>query len=174
LTLIEPNRFTVWCVRRNVSNGKRANVRYKKSLPLTYLFVSILVMVGLHFLYPAAAIIPFPWSLLGIIPLGVGITVNLVADRAFKRHNTTVKPFGQPTTLVTSGVFRISRNPMYLGFVLILIGIAIFMGSLTPYSVIPVFAVVMDTVFVRSEEEMLHATFGENRLEYKKKVRRWT
>jgi protein-S-isoprenylcysteine O-methyltransferase Ste14 len=156
-----------------MNDGKRANMRRKKSLPPTYLFVSILIMVALHFLYPTAIIIPFTWSLFGIIPLAAGLTANLSADRAFKRYNTTVKPFEQPTTLVTSGVFRVSRNPMYLGFVLILIGIAILLGSLTPFLVVPVFAVLMDAVFIRSEEEMLYAAFGENWLEYKKNVRRW-
>jgi len=144
-----------------------------KILPPTYLFLSILGMVVLHFLFSGAKVISFPWNLLGTIPFVLGISTNLIADKAFKKYNTTVKPFEESTTLITSGVFRVSRNPMYLGFVLILIGIAIFMGSLTPYVVIPVFAILMDALFVRAEERMLLATFGESWLEYKKKVRRW-
>lgn len=145
----------------------------RKSLPPTYLFVSILIMVALHFLFPILKIMPFPWNLLGAIPLALGLASSLIADEAFKKHSTTVRPFEQPTTLVTSGVFRISRNPMYLGFVLILVGTAILMGSLTPYPVIPVFVGFIDRVFIADEEKTLHAAFGENWLEYKKKVRRW-
>jgi protein-S-isoprenylcysteine O-methyltransferase Ste14 len=101
------------------------------------------------------------------------LVINLVADKAFKKHNTTVKPFEKSTALITDGAFKLSRNPMYLGFVFILLGIAVFMGSLAPYVVIPVFMVSMDIVFVRIEERMLENTFGESWVEYKKKVRRW-
>lgn len=66
-----------------------------------------------------------------------------------------------------------SRNPMYLGFVLILVGLSIFMGSLTPYVVIPIIAILMHIVFVRAEERTLQDTFGENWLKYKKSTRRW-
>ena len=153
--------------------GKGAPVKRKRILPPTYLFVSILVMVTLHFLFPISKIIPFPWNLLGAILIALGLAANLIADRAFKKHKTTVKPFEVSTVLITYGIFRITRNPMYLGFVLILIGISIFMGSLTPYVVIPVFAVLMDVVFIRGEQKMLEETFGESWLDYKQKVGRW-
>jgi len=145
----------------------------KAVLPPTYLFLAIGVMVALHFLLPGRHVIGFPWNLLGIVPLGVGIALNLVADRAFKAHATTVKPFEDSTVLITGGVFRISRHPMYLGFVLILIGIAVLMGSLTPYAVIVVFAMLMEVVFIRVEERMLEEKFGDTWLAYKAKVRRW-
>jgi protein-S-isoprenylcysteine O-methyltransferase Ste14 len=142
-------------------------------LPPIYLFLSIVIMVVLHFVFPVGRFIVFPWKLLGAIPLALGILVNLIADRAFKRHETTVKPFEGSTFLITNGVFRFSRHPMYLGFVLILIGIAVFMESLMPYAVIVVFAILMDMVFIRVEERMLEEKFGEAWLEYKEKVRRW-
>lgn len=145
----------------------------KKVLPPTYLFIAIVIMVALHFLLPGAKVTAFPWNLSGIIPCAFGIVMNLIADRAFKKVGTTVKPFEESTVLITNGVFRVSRHPMYLGFVLILLGIAVFMGSLTPYVVIVVFAILMDVVFIRVEEKMLEDTFGEAWLQYKKKVRRW-
>ena len=52
---------------------------------------------------------------------GLGLTPNLLADRAFKKRDPTVKPFEESTALLTTGVFRVSRNPMYLGFGLILV-----------------------------------------------------
>jgi protein-S-isoprenylcysteine O-methyltransferase Ste14 len=62
---------------------------------------------------------------------------------------------------------------MYLGFGFDLLGIAVLMGSLSPYVVILVFMILMDIVFVRTEERMLENTFGADWIEYKKKVRRW-
>lgn len=145
----------------------------KKLLPPTYLFLSIVIMTTLHFLFPAVKIISFPWNLLGAVPFASGLVLNVLADRAFKKRDTTVKPFEESTALVTTGVFRVSRNPMYLGFVLILIGIATFMGSLTPWAIIPVLVILMDVIFIKAEEAILENTFGDRWLEYKKGVRRW-
>lgn len=147
----------------------------KKSgpLPPTYLFVSIVVMLALHFLAPGMKLVPFPWRLLGIVPFLIGIVLNLSADQAFKEHETTVKPFETPSALVTQGVFRITRNPMYVGFVLLLLGIAVGLGALVPFAVIPVFAVLMDVVFIKEEERALQEEFGDAWQAYKSSVRRW-
>lgn len=132
-----------------------------------------MAQVILHFLLPGCRVVPFPWNLLGAAPLALGLAVEVIADRAFKTHNTTVKPFDTSSVLVTDGVFAISRNPMYLGFVLVLLGVAVLMGSWTPYVVVVVFAVLMDVLFIRVEERMLEKTFGEAWREHKTKVRRW-
>ncbi len=118
-------------------------------------------------------VLPFPWNLFGVIPLALGIMINLVADRSFKKNETTVKPLEESTTLITGGVFRISRHPMYLGFVLILLGIAALIGSLTPYVIVIGFAIFMHTVFIKFEEKKLEETFGAAWLGYKNKVRPW-
>ena len=145
----------------------------KRVLPPTYLLAFIVLMIALRFLLPMAMIVPFPWSLFGLVLLAAGILINLIADKAFTKANTTVKPFEESAVLITDGAFRISRHPMYLGFVLILIGIAIIMGTLTPFFAIPVFAALMDIVFIRAEERMLEDTFGRTWLEYTRGVRRW-
>ncbi len=145
----------------------------KKVLPPTFLLVSIVAMLGLHYLFPVERIIPSPWNVLGAIPLACGLAINVVADNAFRRAKTTVKPFEESAALLTSGVYRVSRHPMYLGFVLILFGVAVLMRSLTPWFVIPVCAVVMDRVFIRVEERMLDEKFGRAWLDYRSKVRRW-
>ena len=126
----------------------------KKALPPVYLFLSIVGMVALHFLLPVARVVAFPWNILGAIPLAFGIALDLIADRAFKKVETTVKPFEQSTALVTTGVYRIGRHPMYLGMVLILLGLAVLLQSLTflqhrPYKLRGVFLDVSRYVSMR-------------------------
>lgn len=145
----------------------------KKTLPPTYILIAIVLMVALHLVVPAVQVIPGLWKVLGIIPLTLGIAVNIIADNAFSRAGTTVKPFQESTALITTGVYRISRHPMYLGIVLIVLGIAVILGSLTPFVVPPVLAVLLDRNFITVEERMLEQTFGPVWLDYKKSVRRW-
>jgi protein-S-isoprenylcysteine O-methyltransferase Ste14 len=130
-------------------------------------------MVLLHFILPGATVSTIPWSFLGLLPLAVGIVLNLVADKSFRMHKTSVKPLEESTALITTGLFRVTRHPMYLGFVLILLGIAMLMGSLTPYLVVLIFAVFMEIIFIRFEEKKLEAAFGEAWLDYRARVRRW-
>jgi protein-S-isoprenylcysteine O-methyltransferase Ste14 len=127
----------------------------------------------LHLLWPGRNFISFPWTLLGMLPIAVGISFNLVADQAFHKAGTTVKPSEQPTVLVTDGLFRFSRNPMYFGFVLLLAGVAVLLGSLTSWLVVPAFGIAMDRGFIAMEERRLEQTFGQAWTEYRKKVRRW-
>jgi protein-S-isoprenylcysteine O-methyltransferase Ste14 len=151
----------------------RDDVKSKQVLPPTYLLVALLVMVALHLGLPVVTIIPAFWNLIGIIPVICGVALNLSADRAFKRAGTTVKPFQESTALVTTGAYGISRHPMYLGYVLILLGVGVLLRSVTPFFVIPVFAVLMEVVFIAVEERMLEDTFGKRWTAYKSVVRRW-
>ncbi|MGP0094146.1 MAG: methyltransferase family protein [Xanthobacteraceae bacterium] len=146
---------------------------HKPLLPPAYFLASICAILALHFLLPIAQVLPFPWTLLGIAAVISGVALNLVADRAFKHHQTTVKPFELSTSLVTEGVFRLSRNPMYLGMVLILLGIAMVLGTLTPLAVCAAFAVLLHYRFVRMEERMLAEKFGADWRAYSGQVRRW-
>jgi protein-S-isoprenylcysteine O-methyltransferase Ste14 len=98
---------------------------------------------------------------------------SIIADKAFREAKTTVKPFQESAALITDGVYRISRHPMYLGFVLILLGLAVLLGSLTPFIIVPVFVIVMDRVFIVVEERMLEEKFGQAWLDYKAQIRRW-
>jgi protein-S-isoprenylcysteine O-methyltransferase Ste14 len=127
----------------------------------------------LHFAIPLLKWVAVPWNLLGLIPLLAGIWFNLVADSAFKKAGTTVKPFQESTTLITDGVFSFSRHPMYLGFELILAGVALLVRSLSPWLVVLIFPLLMERIFIQVEESMLADKFGSAWLEYKNKVRRW-
>jgi len=145
----------------------------KKIMPTTYLLAAILLILLLHYLFPIAAIIDMPWKLLGLLPLILGVLLNLIADRDLKRSQTTVKPFQQSSTLVIDGAYRICRHPMYLGFVLILFGITVLLGSISPYIVIIVFVILLEYLFIKEEEMMLDEQFQKEWLQYKSKVRKW-
>ena len=108
-------------------------------------------MLGLYVIYPAVKFIPTPWNLLGLLLLGFGIWISYAAEAQFHRVKTTVQPYDEPTTLVTDGAFVLSRNPMYLGFASILLGVAILLRSLTPFLVIPVFVALINVKFIRTD-----------------------
>lgn len=141
--------------------------------PPVYLFVFLASIVVLHLFIPGAKIISAPWNSLGFVPLVAGVVLNLMADKSFKQHQTSVKPLEKTNALITTGVFRISRHPMYLGFVLILLGAAVLSGSSTPCLVVVVFFFFLDSTFVRIEETKLAQSFGDAWLDYKAGVRRW-
>lgn len=148
-------------------------MKNRAALPPTYLFNALAIMVLLHFFVPVHEITPYPWNLIGLAPLTLGIALNLLADNALKKYDTTVKPLEESTALITTGAYKISRHPMYLGMVLILIGVALLMASLSPCIVIPVFIIIMDRLFISVEERMLKNQFGDAWTAYKTKVRRW-
>jgi protein-S-isoprenylcysteine O-methyltransferase Ste14 len=145
----------------------------KRPLPPTYFLASICVILGLHFLLPVAEVLPLPWRLGGLIFIAVGVWLNVAADQALKVHKTTVKPFERSRVLVTEGAFRFSRNPMYLGMVLILFGGAMSLGSLSPFLVCPAFAALLHFRFILVEERMLAETFGPQWEAYRNRTRRW-
>ena len=148
-------------------------MKQKRLLPPTYLFIALMAMAALHFVLPLRKIIPWPYHFVGVLPLVIGSVINVWSSNLFTKHETTVKPFGRAQGLVTEGPFRVSRHPMYLGMILILAGCALLLRSLTPFVVIPVFACLMDTRFIRAEEKMMEESHGDAYREYKKRVRRW-
>jgi protein-S-isoprenylcysteine O-methyltransferase Ste14 len=145
----------------------------RKIMPPTWLLIAILIMLALHFFLPLAMIVPTVWNLLGLIPLLLGVSINFWADCAFHMVGTPVKPNLSPTTLVVYGAFQYTRNPMYLGFVLVLIGVAALLGSASPWAVIPLFALLLNNLYIPQEEKRIAEKFGTVWEGYKSSVRRW-
>lgn len=114
-----------------------------------------------------------PMSYWGVVPMVVGVCLVLWVNVKFRRAGTPIKPFEVSTALVVDGPFRVTRNPIYLGMVLFLFGVAMLLGSVTPILVVPLFALVIDRRFVRMEEAMLAKAFGPSYDAYKDRVRRW-
>lgn len=108
---------------------------------------------------------------IALIALGAALAVWCAAE--FRRANTPIVPFQEPTALVARGPYRNSRNPIYLGFTLALIGVAALLGSSSPFVVVPLFVWIMQRLFVEPEERLLEHRFGEVYRAYKAQVRRW-
>lgn len=110
-----------------------------------------------------------------LVPLVVGAVVCLSGVVSFRRAKTTVNPLKPETasSLVASGVFRYSRNPMYLGFALILVAWAAFLSS--PIALLGVvgFVLYINRFQIAPEERALTSLFGQEFVEYKLRVRRW-
>jgi protein-S-isoprenylcysteine O-methyltransferase Ste14 len=138
-----------------------------------YFLLHVIVMVFLHKLKPGPIWLRSPWSFAGAVPALLGLILGLWGIRLFKSAGTTIRPFQESRSLVVAGPFRISRNPMYLGMALILIGLAIFLGSTTPWIGIPSFVYVINRLFIPDEEAGLAAKFGAAYAEYRTRVRRW-
>ncbi len=145
----------------------------KRPMPPAIFFVFVALVAGLHFLGPLRQLVTGPWRWLGALPVAVGLRLLAWADGLFKTHRTTVKPFQESTTLVTSGPFRWSRNPMYLGFVMILLGLGWILGSVAALLPWIVFLVIMQRAFIRHEEAMLAVSHPEAWVTYRTRVRRW-
>lgn len=144
-----------------------------KVLPPVWFLLSIMSMIGLHLWLPVKQLLFPPFGYLGIVAITVGIIMVLGCAYLFRQKNTTIKPFEQSSYLVREGIFNYSRNPIYLGMLVVLIGLWIVLGSLSPGFIIPVFAVLIQEMFIKAEEQMLEAKFGEEYQEYKATVRRW-
>ena len=142
------------------------------SIPPTYLFLGLLLSVVLFYLFPSLKLIKFPYNLFGLAVLLVGIILNWQSWVLFKKHKTSYK-FEESTLFIKEGLYKYSRNPMYLGMVMLLLGVAIYVGNLASLVPLILFFVVIDRMFVPYEEEKMENTFGVEYLDYKKRVRRW-
>ncbi|UXY16992.1 isoprenylcysteine carboxylmethyltransferase family protein [Chitiniphilus purpureus] len=123
---------------------------------------------GLAFQLPGAA----PLALLSAALAAAAIAPALLA---FRRAGTTVDPTRpeQSRTMVTGGIYRISRNPMYLGFALALLGLAIWQSHLLALGAVPLFVLYMNRFQIVPEERALRSRFGAQFDAYAQRTRRW-
>ncbi|MGI9289393.1 MAG: methyltransferase family protein [Pseudomonadales bacterium] len=145
----------------------------RKIYPPVWLLFGLLAMFALdHFFAPNIQFPPvFPYLGGAAILLGIGLAVW--AGGGFKKADTDMVPFKNVTALVTDGIYRYTRNPMYLGMALVLLGTALLLSSLLAMLVIPVFLGVIQARFILPEEQMLRELFGSDYEEYCRRVRRW-
>ena len=139
----------------------------------------ILALLMIAIIYFSSLIIePFTFSyqiVLGVFIVVIGLACAIPSFRLFAKHKTTISPFtpSETTALVTVGMYRYSRNPMYLGLVLLNIAATIFFGTWSGVIIVVAFIFLLNLLQIIPEEEALIDIFGEEYIDYKKKVRRW-
>jgi protein-S-isoprenylcysteine O-methyltransferase Ste14 len=165
--------------QRNARNGGgngRANGEKGAAVkfPPPVLFVIlILTGAGLDYIRPLGMGVPQPFEVIGIAMCLFGVAVAILVNGTFKRAGTAIEPWKPTTSLITSGAYAWSRNPIYLGFCLFNMGIGIASNNLWIFfSFIPG-AVLVYYIAIRKEEAYLEEKFGEEYLAYKARVRRW-
>ena len=141
-------------------------------LPPHYFVLSLVLIIGIGIL-EGGSLLPSPWQYVGLLPVLVGVVMAAQGSRLFARAGTSIIPFTESSALVTSGVFSISRNPMYTGMVLALAGTAVIMNGAFAWLVVIAFTALIRGIFIRTEEKLMEKTFGEEYLTYKASVRRW-
>ena len=110
---------------------------------------------------------------LGVGLVSLGVLIVLASAGLFRLRKTTLNPFGEPAAVVQDGFYRFSRNPMYLGMLLVLAGIAIWLGNFLALLFAPVFVAIMSRYYIAREEQILDARFGDAYRAYCRRVRRW-
>ena len=145
----------------------------RKIIPPVYLLIAILATIALHYLAPIARFSAPLFTFAGVVLIVAGIALAVCALGLFARAGTPVIPFERSTALVTSGVYRVTRNPMYVGLISVLAGVALFCGTAGALLPLPVFVWVLTKQFIEGEEQFLEGIFGEEYLAYKRRVRRW-
>ncbi|TYC63631.1 isoprenylcysteine carboxylmethyltransferase family protein [Rhodobacterales bacterium] len=143
--------------------------------PVAVLAVAALLLVAFHLLLPSLTITFAGQSFLALVFVVVGLVPGLQAVRSFRATKTTVNPMkpDEATKLVTSGVYRYTRNPMYVGLLCLLIAIALFLGTLSALVILPAFVWYMTEFQIKPEEDSLRLIFGAEYADYTSHVRRW-
>jgi protein-S-isoprenylcysteine O-methyltransferase Ste14 len=139
--------------------------------PLIYAVPLALGLV-VHYVSPLHVLSAQAARVIGPVVVVLG-SIGLPALIAFHRAGTSAKPWRPATALVLTGPYRFTRNPMYLGFTLLYLGITLWVNSVWPLLILPVVVVVMDRGVIAREEAYLEARFGEEYRRYKARVRRW-
>jgi protein-S-isoprenylcysteine O-methyltransferase Ste14 len=151
---------------------EEANKRSKVPPPLIYL-AGLVFSYLLSFIYHVALMPQLLSLVLGVVLLFCGFALSAWGANTFRMNHTSLNTTIAVSKIVTSGPFRTSRNPMYLGLAIIYLGVAFIANDLLVLLfLIPVFAV-MNYYIIPREERYLEANFGEDYRAYKKKARRW-
>ena len=128
---------------------------------------------ALQWIIPIFAI---PWVAgisLGFVCIIPAIIILIAARKAFREHRTTMLPNHRSRKLLVKGPFRYTRNPLYLGIILLYAGLAFGTGSVWSLLFLPLVIIWLYYVAIFPEEKNLEQQFGEEYIRYKKSVRRW-
>ncbi len=159
----------------------RMQKRKEKDHPGTSILVHppIVALLCIGIAYLLGRLIPLPFAApailryIGVVLTIVGFLLGIGAFIEFQKAQTTLDPHGSTSQLVTSGIYRFSRNPIYLGFLLIVIGLPLYFGLFWGIVMAPVFIFLMNHLVIQHEEMYLERKFKETYTDYRARVRRW-
>jgi protein-S-isoprenylcysteine O-methyltransferase Ste14 len=145
--------------------------------PPLFLLIALVLALLLEWLL-GFALLPAPsiagwWSWIGFLILGIGGLFAINGAREFKKVGTNVNPFQPALRLVTTGVYSYTRNPMYLGMVLFMLGFSVMLSLEWGILLTPILWLAFDQLVVAREETYLSAKFGEPYREFLSQTRRW-
>ena len=142
--------------------------------PVALMLVCAALMAAVTLALPAAAWWQLAWWW-AALPMCLGAGVALAGVLAFRRAATTVNPTTPQasSSVVTGGIYAVSRNPMYVGFALVLLGWALWLGNGAALVLVPAFVLYMNRFQIAPEERMLTDKFGASYTQYVQQVRRW-
>lgn len=144
----------------------------KLLIPPVFFAISLAAITACYFLFYGLNVIPFPFNLLGILFTFAGFVLAGKVHDLFNKHKTTLG-MDKSDHLIDEGIFKRTRNPMYIGMFLFLFGISFCMGNLISIGLSILFIIFIAIVIIPSEEKLLTETFGKQYLDYKEKTRRW-
>jgi protein-S-isoprenylcysteine O-methyltransferase Ste14 len=130
-------------------------------------------MLGVAWVTPTLTF-PIP-SVIAFTLAAVGVSLDAVALLHFLRRRTTINPLkpDSASALVTGGIYRFTRNPMYLGGATLLLAWALYLGNVAAFAGVPLFILYMNRFQIAPEERALEARFGAEYLAYRTRVPRW-
>ena len=156
----------------DAENGDGAAVRFPP--PFVPLIALVLGLVTQHWL------MPLPIPLTGgvrygaaVLLLGAGAALMLSAFGLFRRTEQDVKPWESTPEIISTGIYRFTRNPMYVSMALLQAGIGVALANGWVVLLVPVVSIVIYFIAIRHEEAYLEEKFGTVYTEYKSSVRRW-
>jgi protein-S-isoprenylcysteine O-methyltransferase Ste14 len=143
--------------------------------PIALVLATALVMWLTSLAVPSFGVPAIARISASLVLIAVGVLIALAGVASFRRARTTVNPTKPTSTssLVSVGVYSVTRNPMYLGFLLVLLGWAVFLSNALAFVVAAAFVLYMNRFQIAPEERALSAMFGAEFSAYKAKVRRW-
>lgn len=153
-------------------DADNANVRFPP--PLIYLGALLFgILAGRALDVPGFGLDSGVQAIIASAVILIGAVVSFSGAGLFKRHRTAIIPHRPASHLVTTGIYRWTRNPMYLGIALLYCGSAILFDSLLALLLLPVVLIVIQTQVIAREEAYLERAFGDDYRDYKLRVRRW-
>jgi protein-S-isoprenylcysteine O-methyltransferase Ste14 len=139
--------------------------------------LELLILIGLpvllHYLIPLMILIPRPFTYLGLVLMILALVLMTRASGLFRKAGNSFGLQDGGSVLITSGPFRFSRNPIYLGMLMWLTGLAVLLGSLISFLFPLLFFLLTNFFIIPREEKDLEQKLEEEYIEYKRHIRRW-